>query len=67
MGKRNTPNVIVQEADQYRKQITPVRYFHVIIEILHDALSFLLIMPTYSEEDLTNALAVYQNCEFTSI
>jgi hypothetical protein len=52
-------NVIVREADQYRKRITPVRYFRVIIEILYNALSFLLIMPTYSEEDLTNALAAY--------
>jgi hypothetical protein len=63
-GRRN---VIVREADQYGKRITPARYFRVIIEILRDALSFLLIMPTYSEEDLTNALAVYQNREFTSI
>jgi hypothetical protein len=60
-------NVIVLEADQYGKQITPMRYFHIIIEILHDALSFLFIMPTYSEEDLMNALAMYRNREFTLI
>ena len=42
-------------------------YFRIIIEILHDTLSFLFIVPTYSEEDLTNTLAAYQNCEFTSI
>jgi hypothetical protein len=60
-------NVIVREADQYGKRITPARYFRVIIEILLDALSFLFIMPTYSEEDLTNALAAYRNREFTSI
>jgi hypothetical protein len=60
-------NVIVGEADQYGKRITPARYFRVIIEILRDTLSFLLIMPTYSEEDLTNALAAYRNREFTSI
>jgi len=60
-------NVIVREADQYGKRITPARYFRVIIEILRDALSFLLIMPAYSEEDLTNALATYRNHEFTSI
>jgi hypothetical protein len=60
-------NVIVGEADQYGKRITPARYFRVIIEILRDTLSFLLIMPTYSEEDLTNALAAYRNCEFTLI
>jgi hypothetical protein len=41
-------NVIVGEADQYGKRITPVRYFRVIIEILYDTLLFLLIMPTYS-------------------
>jgi len=60
-------NVIVGEADQYGKRITSARYFRVIIEILRDTLSFLLIMPTYSEEDLTNALAAYRNREFTSI
>jgi hypothetical protein len=65
--RRKRDNVIVREADQYGKRITPARYFRVIIEILRDALSFLLIMPTYSEEDLTNALAAYRNREFTSI
>jgi hypothetical protein len=60
-------NVIVWETDQYGKQITPACYFRVIIEFLHAALSFLLIMPTYSGEDLTNALAAYRNSEFTSI
>jgi hypothetical protein len=60
-------NVIVGEADQYGKRITPARYFRVIIEISRDTLSFHLIMPTYSEEDLTNALAAYRNREFTSI
>jgi hypothetical protein len=62
-----TTNVIVGEADQYGKRITPARYFRVIIEILRDTLSFLLVMPTYSKEDLTNALAAYRNREFTSI
>jgi hypothetical protein len=60
-------NVIVREADQYGKRITSACYFCVIIEILYDALSFLLIMPTYSEEDLINALAAYRNREFTLI
>jgi hypothetical protein len=60
-------NVIVGEADQYGKQITPVRYFRVIIEILRDTLSFLLIRPTYSKENLINALAAYRNRESTSI
>jgi hypothetical protein len=60
-------NVIVREADQYGKRITSMCYFRVIIEILYDALSFLLIIPTYSEEDLINALVAYRNREFTSI
>jgi hypothetical protein len=66
-SERAADNVIVLEADQYGKRITPARYFRVFMEILRDALSFLFIMPTYSKEDLTNVLVAYRNREFTSI
>jgi hypothetical protein len=43
------------------------RDFRVIIEILRDALLSFFIMPTYSEDDLTDALVAYRNNEYTLI
>ena len=60
-------NVIVPEAEQYRKRNTSARYFRVKTRFSRDTLTFFLIMPTYSKEDLTTAVAAYRNGEYRSI
>ena len=60
-------NVIVLEAGQYQKRDTSARQSRVIIEFLHNALTFFSIMPAYSEEDLTAAITAFRNSEYTSI
>ena len=60
-------NVIDPEVGQTRKSDTSARNFRVIIYFLRDNLLFSLIMPTYSEETLTNAITAYRNSEYTSI
>jgi hypothetical protein len=44
-----------------------MRYFRVFSNFLHNTFTFFLIMPTYSEDTLTTALAAYYNSEYTSI
>ena len=60
-------NVTVLEAEQYRKRNSSARYFRVKTRSLRDTLPFFFIMPTYSEEDLTTAIAAYRNSEYPSI
>jgi len=60
-------NVTVLEAEQYRKRNSSARYFRVKTRSLRDTLPFFFIMPTYSEEDLTTAIAAYCNSEYPSI
>jgi hypothetical protein len=63
----NLSNVTVLETEQYRKRNTSARYFRVKTRSSRDALSSFLIMPTYSEEDLTTAVAAYRNGGYPSI
>ena len=42
-------------------------YFRILLWFLYDYLYLFLNMPTYSDKDLTTALAAYQNSEYTSI
>jgi hypothetical protein len=47
------------------KRITSARLFRV--EVQRDVSTFLLIMPTYSEDTLITALTAYRNGEYTLI
>ena len=62
-----TSNVNDPEVGHTRKSDTPARYFRVLLWFFRDLLPLFLNMPTYSDEDLTAALAAYRNSEYTSI
>jgi hypothetical protein len=60
-------NVIDPEVGQIRKSDTSARYFCALFEFLRNTFLFTIIIPTYSEEDLTTAVTAYRNSEYTSI